>query len=97
MPRSRSLTRFTMRVGLLHRGQSVLLLVSMTFLRSPVFATLAIKAHLLKKSRFSSLHESRGNPLRPARSYAALYSVATSDSFWDATIPAARESVHCHN
>jgi len=33
---------------LLHRGQSVLLLVSMTFLRSPVFATLAIKAHLLK-------------------------------------------------
>src|SRR5690242_7093904 len=28
---------------------------------------------------------------------AALYSVATSDSFWDATIPAARDSVHCHN
>src|SRR5690242_3071596 len=48
MPRSRSFTRFTMRVGLLHFGQSVLLLVSMTFLRSPVFATLAIKAHLLE-------------------------------------------------
>src|ERR1700753_172867 len=42
MPRSRSLTRFTMRVGLEHFGQSVLLLVSMTFLRSPVLAIFAI-------------------------------------------------------
>jgi hypothetical protein len=42
VPRSRSLTRFTMRVGLEHLGQSVLLLVSMTFLRSPVLAIFAI-------------------------------------------------------
>src|SRR6202000_1705186 len=38
MLRSRSFTRFTMRVGLEHFGQSVLLLVSITFLRSPVLA-----------------------------------------------------------
>ena len=42
MPRSRSLTRLTMRVGLLHLGQSVDFVVSITFLRSPVFAILAI-------------------------------------------------------
>src|SRR5579863_6256549 len=42
MPRSRSFTRLTMRVGLLHLGQSVDFVVSITFLRSPVFATLAI-------------------------------------------------------
>src|ERR1700710_2998307 len=42
IPRSRSLTRLTMRVGLEHLGQSVLLLVSMTFLRSPVLAIFAI-------------------------------------------------------
>ena len=42
MPRSRSLTRFTMRVGFEHFGQSVLLLVSITFCRSPVFAIFAI-------------------------------------------------------
>ncbi len=41
-PRSRSLTRFTMRVGLEHLGQSVLLVVSISFLRSPVFAIFAI-------------------------------------------------------
>jgi len=41
-PRSRSLTRFTMRVGLPHLGQSVLLVVSITFLRSAVLAILAI-------------------------------------------------------
>jgi hypothetical protein len=41
MLRSRSFTRFTMRVGLPHLGQSVLLVVSMTFLRSAVFAILA--------------------------------------------------------
>ena len=39
--RSRSFTRFTTRVGLPHFGQSVLLLVSITFLRSAVFAILA--------------------------------------------------------
>src|SRR5271168_3821251 len=42
MPRSRSFTRLTIRVGLEHFGQSVLLLVSMTFLRSPVLAIFAI-------------------------------------------------------
>src|SRR5215469_1016186 len=40
--RSRSFTRFTRRVGLPHFGQSVLLVVSMTFLRSAVFAIFAI-------------------------------------------------------
>lgn len=43
VPRSRSLTRFTMRVGLLHLGQSVLLDVSITFLRSAVLAILAME------------------------------------------------------
>lgn len=42
MPRSRSFTRFTIRVGLLHLGQSVDFVVSMIFLRSPVFAIFAI-------------------------------------------------------
>ena len=39
--RSRSFTRFTMRVGLPHLGQSVLFDVSITFLRSAVFAIFA--------------------------------------------------------
>src|SRR5215813_2361893 len=43
MPRSRSLTRFTIRVGLLHFGQSVLLVVSITFLRSAVLAIFAME------------------------------------------------------
>src|ERR1035437_1084567 len=42
IPRSRSFKRFTMRVGLEHFGQSVLLLVSIIFLRSPVLAIFAI-------------------------------------------------------
>src|ERR1700677_2715925 len=42
MPRSRSFTRLTMRVDLLHLGQSVDFVVSISFLRSPVFAILAI-------------------------------------------------------
>jgi len=41
-PRSRSFTRLTMRVGLPHLGQSVDFVVSMIFLRSAVFAILAI-------------------------------------------------------
>ena len=40
--RSRSFTRFTMRVGLPHLGQSVLLVVSMTFLRSAVLAIFTV-------------------------------------------------------
>src|SRR5258708_34388748 len=43
-PRSRSFTRFTMRVALPHLGQSVLLVVSITFLRSAVLAILAISS-----------------------------------------------------
>lgn len=50
-PRSRSFTRFTMRVGLPHFGQSVLLEVSITFLRSAVLAILAILYLLAKFSR----------------------------------------------
>src|SRR5579871_1758786 len=41
-PRSRSFTRLTIRVGLPHLGQSVLLVVSITFLRSAVFAIFAM-------------------------------------------------------
>src|ERR1019366_2097183 len=41
-PRSRSFARLTMRVGFLHLGQSVDFVVSISFLRSPVFAILAI-------------------------------------------------------
>jgi hypothetical protein len=37
-PRSRSFTRFTIRVGLPHLGQSVLFVVSISFFRSAVFA-----------------------------------------------------------
>src|SRR5258707_11537684 len=40
--RSRSFSRFTIRVGLPHLGQSVLLVVSIIFLRSAVLAILAI-------------------------------------------------------
>src|SRR5215469_13961197 len=42
--RSRSFTRFTMRVGLPHFGQSVLLVVSITFFRSAVLAILTISS-----------------------------------------------------
>ena len=41
-PRSLSFTRFTIRVGLEHFGQSVLFDVSITFLRSAVLAILAM-------------------------------------------------------
>src|SRR5512142_720734 len=44
MSRSRSFTRLTTRVGLPHLGQSVLLVVSITFLRSAVFAILAMSS-----------------------------------------------------
>ena len=55
--RSRSFTRFTMRVGLPHLGQSVLLVVSMIFLRSAVLAILAMCLLLscLMVSRVGSL------------------------------------------
>src|SRR5271165_3276464 len=63
MPRSRSFTRLTMRVALLHFGQSVDFVVSITFLRSPVFATLAIVRVFLLLG--VSLH-TRAKPLRAA-------------------------------
>jgi hypothetical protein len=46
-PRSRSFTRLTMRVGLPHLGQSVLLVVSITFMRSAVLAILAISSPIV--------------------------------------------------
>ena len=46
-PRSRSLTRLTMRVGWPHLGQLVLLVVSITFFRSAVLATFAIASPLV--------------------------------------------------
>src|ERR1700692_3257701 len=52
--RSRSFTRLTIRVGLAHFGQLVLLDVSITFLRSPVFAILAMKNKLLSGPARSS-------------------------------------------
>ena len=56
-PRSRSFTRFTMRVALPHFGQSVLLEVSITFLRSAVFAILAIFYLLQNARQATSLDE----------------------------------------
>ena len=46
-PRSRSFTRFTMRVGLPHLGQLVDFVVSMIFSRFAIFAILAIFRLLL--------------------------------------------------
>jgi len=65
IPRSRSFTRLTMRVGLLHLGQSVDFVVSITFLRSPVFAIFAMgKVFLLLGL---SLHTRAGNGTRLQR------------------------------
>jgi hypothetical protein len=58
VPRSRSFTRLTMRVGLLHFGQSVDFVVSITFLRSPVLAILAIGSEFLL-IRLSGAHTRR--------------------------------------
>src|ERR1035437_1977292 len=74
MPRSRSFTRLTMRVGLLHLGQSVDFVVSITFLRSPVLAILAIGRVFLLLG--VSLH-TRATELRrgsTSRSFACLLS-----------------------
>src|ERR1700712_2053855 len=60
MPRSRSFTRFTIRVGLEHLGQSVLLLVSMTFLRSPVLVIFAMLLDLLALSGGATRDVPRG-------------------------------------
>lgn len=84
--RSRSFTRFTTRVGLLHLGQSVDLVVSMIFLRSPVFAILAIfgcfslwcclcsRAQRLHTASTPSLHTCR-HALREAKAQDSLFSV----------------------
>jgi hypothetical protein len=57
--RSASFTRFTTRVGLPHLGQSVDFVVSITFLRSAVFAIFAITNLLTQLSvaglRFSEI------------------------------------------
>ena len=67
MFRSRSFTRFTMRVGLLHLGQSVLLEVSITFLRSAVLAILAMSITLL--FRCVAVHSrTESGPLRVSAS-----------------------------
>ncbi len=66
VPRSRSFTRFAMRVGLLHFGQSVLRCVSMTFLRSPVFAIFAIGYSLFGHSGATNKIVIRGSVLRLA-------------------------------
>jgi hypothetical protein len=52
-----------MRVGLLHLGQSVLLVVSITFLRSAVLAILAIEGYLLEY--LSERAHSLGGARRP--------------------------------
>lgn len=57
-PRSRSFTRLTMRVGLLHFGQSVDFVVSIAFLRSPVLAILAMGRMFLLREL--SLHTRAG-------------------------------------
>src|SRR5581483_1344180 len=69
-PRSRSLTRFTMRVGLLHLGQSVDFVVSITFLRSPVFAIFAMgrvfllrRVSLLARAKLCARLQRRGRLL----------------------------------
>src|SRR5208283_140460 len=63
MPRSRSFTRLTIRVGLLHLGQSVDFVVSITFLRSPVFAIFAIGWVFLLQGGVSA-HIRRGGRLQ---------------------------------
>src|SRR6516162_11698158 len=70
--RSRSFTRFTMRVGLPHFGQSVLLLVSMTFLRSAVFAIFAITlSRMILRTDFTNSEnhwlDAGSNTRRPRR------------------------------
>ena len=73
--RSRSFTRFTMRVGLPHLGQSVLFEVSIIFSRPAVLATLAMVEYSpvrvsrgLGRRRAVRLWQTRGekaNALRP--------------------------------
>jgi len=66
MPRWRSLTRFTMRVAFPHLGQSVLLVVSMTFLRSAVFAIFAIIALLVEKLFYMTFAASVVGAMEPS-------------------------------
>src|SRR5579859_4361065 len=70
MLRSRSLTRLTMRVGLLHLGQSVDFVVSITFLRSPVFAIFAMCRVVLLRGCLCT--QSPRRPASTARSWAAF-------------------------
>ena len=59
--RSRSFTRFTMRVAFPHFGQSVDFEVSITFLRSAVFAILAIGKSPFGVLRLRLLWRGMGN------------------------------------
>jgi len=59
--RSRSFTRFTMRVGLPHLGQSVLLVVSIIFLRSAVLAILAMVESSPQNVGFSAAFNGAAN------------------------------------
>src|SRR3954454_9717078 len=90
--RSRSFTRFTMRVALPHFGQLVLLLVSMTFLRSAVFAIFAIflspdrnvPPNSSPRTRFFAVSEFRtesrrdSERLMPARRNAPVFTLRVS-------------------
>jgi len=79
--RSRSFTRFTIRVGLPHFGQSVLLLVSITFLRSAVFAIFtviswhepAMVANPMKFSKIFGSNSRAGSPQPERKSLTSFY------------------------
>src|SRR5215469_4322986 len=69
--RSRSFTRFTMRVGLLHFGQSVDFVVSIAFLRSPVLAILAMRGCFSFRKCLCTHAQRCGTRLQRARSLPA--------------------------
>src|SRR5260370_9955388 len=102
MPRSRSLTRLTMRVGLLHLGQSVDFVVSITFWRSPVFAIFAmgwlvllLGLSLHTRTRLVAASTARSVALvcRKERSGAGL----ALSSLQQARLFLARPRCRCHN
>ena len=79
--RSRSLIRFTIRVGLPHLGQSVLLDVSIIFLRSAVLAILA----MIQYSPVEGLGAVVGS--------GGLYAVPLLLFYTEATLEAARQNI----
>src|ERR1700690_1845864 len=80
MPRSRSFTRLTMRVALLHLGQSVDFVVSITFLRSPVLAILAMGRVFLLL--LVSLH-TRADSMRAASTTRSLTHLLLQNGCWE--------------